>query len=316
MAMSFDAVWGPYGDPLQARSCLTGFVDAVCGPGLGVAWASGGAVHPMRAPGRDSSGFGQVVVFEWHDAPPLRRISAEGSLLGRLERTVERALTQIGEARMAQSQAELAMGQAMAQAIGSIRMRHKDDAAGVALDVLCVVLSIGLLTTGVGIIGGAALIGSIILLGTDGVAYGMETAGYDEDAEKFKKATEVFRIAATIMTLPDAAWGGFKIIQELNEVQKLRAASQSTAGIAGTLAERTASAARASQYAQIVERAQRKAQEHSQKLRWLFMHELVPRATVPASVYLLLREELDDENHSVLATFLQRLTFHIITVHS
>ena len=144
----------------------------------------------------------------------------------------------------------------------------------------------------------------------------MEIGGNDELAETIKKRTEVFRIIATVMTLPDAAWGGMKAIREFQEVRQLRATSQATGDIAGTLANRTANAARAERYAQIVERAQRRAQVHADKLRHLFLHELTPRATVPPSVYLLLREELDKENHSVIASFLQRLTFHVVVVQS
>ena len=112
----------------------------------------------------------------------------------------------------------------------------------------------------------------------------MEIGGNDELAETIKKRTEVFRIIATVMTLPDAAWGGMKAIREFQEVRQLRATSQATGDIAGTLANRTANAARAERYAQIVERAQRRAQVHADKLRHLFLHELTPRATVPPSI--------------------------------
>ena len=315
MAIPFSATWGPYADPLQARSCLTKFIDTVCGSDLGVAWASEGTVWPMRAARADAAGFGQVVVFEWHPAPPPRQVVTSRSLFDRLKRDVEDVLIQFGEQQVAQSENNLAMGQALVQAVGSIRMRHKDDAAGVALDVLCVALSIGTLATGVGFIGAVALLGKSVLLTTDGIAYGMEMAGNDEGAESFKKRTEIFRIAATIMSLPDAAWGGLKAVREFQEIRELRATLQATALVAGSRASTTASASRAAQYAQIVERAQLKAQIRSEQIRGLFLHELTPRATVPPSFYLLLREELDKKNHSALASFLQRLTFHVVTVH-
>ena len=35
--MPLDMVWGPYGNPMEARSCLCGFVDKVCGLDVGVA---------------------------------------------------------------------------------------------------------------------------------------------------------------------------------------------------------------------------------------------------------------------------------------
>ncbi len=315
MAIPFSATWGPYAGPLQARNCLTGFVDAVCGQDLGVAWASGDAVWPLRAPKADPAGFGQVAVFEWHPAPPPRQIVKPRDLFDRLKDTVEGALAQIGKQQLAQAEAGLAMSQTLAQAIGGIRMQHKADAAGVALDVICVALSIGALATGVGFIGVVALTGGIILLGTDGTAYTVELAGKDGLAETIKKRTEVIRMIATVMTLPDAAWGGLKAIREFQEIRELRTGSQATAAIAANLGKGTANAARASEYAQILEQAQLKAQIRSEQLRGLFLHELTPRATVPASLYLLLREELDNDNHSILASFLQRLTFHVVAVH-
>lgn len=316
MGAPFDTVWGPYDSPMEARSCLCRFVDKICGLDVGVAWSSGGAVYPIRRPGRDSAGLGQIIVFEWHPAPPPRQVVRPLSLFGRLERAVESALAQIGQQQIAQSESSLAMSRTLAQAFGRIRMGQKSDAAGVALDVVCVALSIGALATGVGFIGMVALIGGGVLLLADGAAYGMEIAGNDEFAETIKKRTELFRIIATVMTLPDAAWGGMKAIQEFQEVRELRAASLATADSAGTLAKRTANATRAGRYAQIVERAQLKAQIRSEQIRGLFLHELAPRAIVPPSLYLLLREELDKENHSTFASFLQRLTFHIMVVQS
>ncbi len=316
MAIPFSATWGPYAGPLQARNCLTGFVDAVCGQDLGVAWASGDAVWPLRAPKTDPAGFGQVAVFEWHPAPPPRQIVKPRDLFDRLKDTVEGALTQIGEQQVAQSENSLAMGQALAQAVGSIRMQHKADAAGVALDVICVALSIGVMATGLGTLGAIALIGGVFLLGADGVAYGFELEGRGDVSEEIKRKTEILRLAATIMTLPDAAWGGLKAIREFSEIRNLRSVSRSTALAGETLAVRTANAARASQYTQIAERAKLKAQIRTEQLRGLFLHELTPRATVPASLYLLLRDELDPDNRSIIATLLQRLTFHVMTVHS
>ena len=290
-------------------------MDKVCGLDVGVAWASGGAVYPLRRPGQDSAGFAQAILFEWHPAPPPRQLVGPSGLFGRLERVVEGALAQIGQQEVARSDSALAMSQTLVQAFGSLRMGQKSDAASVALDVIGVAFSLGALATGVGFIGMMALVGGGVLLLADGAAYGMEITGHGEAAETFKKRTEVFRLVATVMTLPDAAWGGAKAIRELLEVRELRTASRTTAAIAGTLAGRTANAARASQYAQIAERARLKAQIRSEQIRGLLLHELTPRATVPPSVYLLLREELDKDNHSAIASVLRRLTFHVVTLH-
>ena len=70
--------------------------------------------------------------------------------------------------------------------------------------------------------------GGAVLLVTDGVAFGMEMSGNEEEAEKFKKRTEKVRLAATIMTLPDLFYGGYKVVREMKEIREFAAADRTT----------------------------------------------------------------------------------------
>ena len=314
MTLALSPIWGPYEGPADARSYLCRFVDKVCAPDVGVAWLACGTLTPLRGPRRDENGFGVVAIFELADAPvpPPPRPT---TFWGRLADFFNTAMTQYGEAQIAQGQAQMAAGQALAGAIGKVFGKHGDDAAGVALDIICVGLSIALFASGIGALGFVALGGGVILLGTDTIAYGMELSGDDERAEAFKKRTEVLRIVATVATLPDLAWGGFKAIREFREVQELRQVALATGNTTDALAARTQNAARAARYADIAERARLRAQIMSEQIKGAVLHEFSPRIAGAGSLGLLVREEwLNDE--SLCHQFLARLHVHCTAAHT
>ena len=215
---------------------------------------------------------------------------------------------------MMEAQANMAMGQAIVGGVKQIFGRHQDDAAGVALDVLCIALSLALIPTGIGALGVIGLIGGSVLLVTDGYAYGQEMSGDEEGAEATKKKTEVLRIVATVATLPDLAYGGLKAVREFQEIRELRALDRTTASAATSLAERTARAARAEKLGQIAERANLRAKIRSEQIAAMLKLEFTPRVAGSASVSLLLREEITSDE-SLLHQVMARLQVHTGVVH-
>lgn len=205
---------------------------------------------------------------------------------------------------------------ASAIGVGINRMihSHQDDAAGVAIDVLCIALAIALLPTGIGVLAGVGLAGGAILLATDGIAYAKEIGGDEEGAEVWKHQTEGLRIAATVMTLPDLAFGGVKAVRELQEIRELRVLDRTTAATAQSLAAKTATAARAERYAQITERANLRAQIRSQQIVAAMKLEITPRIAGSVGTSLLLREEIAS-NESALRQTMQRLRIHCTGNH-
>ena len=172
-------------------------------------------------------------------------------LLAKFETFFSDAFQRYGEAKITSTEANLAASQALGNAIGKLFSSHADDGVGVALDIVCVGLSVALIFTGVGALGAIAFAGSVVLAGADGIAYAKEMTGDDEGAEAFKKQTETIRLVATVATLPDLAWGGLKAIREFREVEELSRMSSMTANTAEALAARTSSASRAKHYAEL-----------------------------------------------------------------
>ena len=155
MSLVLGPEWGPYTDINDARVCLTRFVDRACGPDTGIVWTANGSIYPLRAPKRDGDGIGTVSIFEWNKPPPIPR--PPSGFLPRARAFIERVLEAEGRAAIARGRAEQAMGQAMTQVLGRVLSTHRDDGVGVALDVVCVVLSLALIPTGLTAIGVIAL---------------------------------------------------------------------------------------------------------------------------------------------------------------
>ena len=313
MTLMLTPEWGPYTDQNDARTCLTRFVDRACGPETGIVWTANGNLYPMRAPKRDGDGIGAISVFEWNKPPPPAK--PPSGFMAKLKAFIRSALEAEGKAALQESQANLAMGQAMAQGLSRMFTSHVDDGAGVVLDVLCIALSIALLPTGIGALGFVGLVGGAFLLGTDGAAYAMEMSGDDEGAESFKKQTERYRIFATLMTLPDVAYGGVKLVKELVEVKELRAMDRITAQAATNMSARTTNAARVERLHQIAARANLRAQIRSEQIAAALKLEATGKVAGAGSVGLLMREEIQTDE-SLLHQFLKYLQVHCTAVHA
>ena len=313
MSASLDVQWGPYDGPVDARRRLLGFVDKACGPGVGVVWAANGFLHPLRPPSRDGAGIGEVATFAWSPAPPPPPRAPHG-FWEAFTAFWNRYAEMQAESQRIEMEGNRALVGAVGRGIDRMIHSHQDDAAGVALDVLCIALSIALMPTGIGALGLMGLAGGAILLGADGVAYAKEVGGDEEGAEVWKHQTEGLRIVATVMTLPDLAFGGMKAVRELQEIRELRTLDRTTAVAAEGLAARTARTARAQRYAQIAERANLRAQIRTRQIVASLKLEMVPRALATGSVGLLLREEISSDETALRQT-MQRLRVHCTGTH-
>ncbi len=312
MPLSLSPEWGPYTDLNDARFCLTRFVDRACDPETGIVWTANGNIYPLRAPKRDGDGIGTVAIFDWNQPPPIPR--PPSGFWPRVRAFIDRVMEAEGRRAIAEGQAELAMGRAVDQALNRMLTTHRDDGVGVALDVVCVALSIALIPTGLSVIAFFGLIGGGFLLATDGFAYGMELNGDDEGAEDFKKKTEGLRIFATIATLPDIGYGSVKLLKEVAEIRELRTLDRATAAAAAGIAERTTNATRAERLQRIAARASRRAQDRSKKIAVALGLEGTAKGAGTGSVGLLIREEvtIDDSSYH---RFLRHLQVHCLAVH-
>jgi|GEM_PF-4164118 hypothetical protein len=223
-------------------------------------------------------------------------------------------MEQQGRAAIANSEANMAMGRMLSNGFAHMIHSHPDGAAGVARDVVCIVLSLALIPTGIGMIGVIGLVGGSILLGVDGTAYAMEISGDEEGAAKFKERTETIRIVATVMTLPDLTFGGAKAIRELQEIRELRALDLTTAKSAVAMALQTAKAGRAAKFEQITEPALFRSQIRSEQIAAAMKLEITPRGAGAASLMLLLREEFGSDE-SALHRFCRQIRVHCTAVH-
>ena len=322
--MTTTPAWGPFRGPYDAAQRLTGFANMHVGQDVGVCWASSGGLVPIRRPSYDSNGYGTVLIVQFDDTSPVHP-GAPLSLLGSVSRAFHDAMERYGEAELLNAQVALAQGQMINSTLSrAFSRKYRSDGIGVALDILAVGLTIAVMGTGVGPLAGLAFYGGCALLTMDGIAYAAEIAGYDDGAEKFKGWTEIPRIIATAAALPDAAWGGFKVVREMVAVRSLRAASLVTAGKAEAQAARVARGASglaeaervsyARRYAEIGERARVRAAGKTEKLRSMWVHEVTPRATVPGSVYLLVDDELKPDNKNLVARYLRQYAFHVTAV--
>lgn len=314
MSVLLDSTWGPYRSEAEASTALRPYVDRTCGPATGVAWAADGLVYPLRSPVRDSTGLGDVMVFQWSTLPPPPPKAPAPGFWQRVEAFFERVAAQEAQADELQAQANLAMARTVGQAFNRVFSSHRDDGIGVVLDVICVAASIALIPTGLGALGIAGLVGGGLLLGMDGTAYALEIAGNDDGAKFVKERTETLRIIATVMTLPDIAVGGPRAFGEVQEARELLQADWTTARTAETLGARTANATRAERYAQIAERARLRTQLRLQQIRAGLRLEVAPRIAGAGSTGLLVREEVT-EDQSILNEVARRLQMHSVAVH-
>lgn len=313
MSAVLDKTWGPYASQSDAAFSLGRFANRACGPGIGLAWSSGGMLYPLRRPVYDGDGFGEVLTVEWNPPStyPVKVQPAPGAgFWDRMVRIFERSLEMQGEAEIAQAQAYRALANSP---IFSRFAQHSDDGAGVVLDAIGVAASLILISTGLGVLGGLALLGGIVLLGSDGAIYATEMAGNENLANQLREQTEIARIAATIVTLPDLALGGAKALCEFREAEELLRADRTTAQAAQKLGARTAIKARAAQYAEIAEKANLRTQIRMKQIQAGITLEVAPRIAGGAGTGLLVREEVM-EDASGLNQIRQWLRMHILAV--
>ena len=316
MPALLDPVWGPFAGRDDARLRLPAFVDRACAPSVGVVWAADGMLYPLRPPLKAADGLADVAVFHWPRAPKPPPPAPSG-VLANLKAFLRSAAEAQYQASMAEAQANMAMGQAVGSVVDRMLHTHRDDGVGVALDVLCIALSIALIPTGIGLVttvAGVAALGGFALLAMDGTAYAMELAGEDERAEKVKQQTEVYRIIATVMTLPDLFKGGYVAVKELREVATALPRAERTAATADRLAARARSSARAERYSQVADRAHLRAQIRREQIIASLKHEITPRGSGAGSGGLLIREEIQND-HSLLHRTLSLLQVHATSVH-
>lgn len=343
---SLSPVWGPFAGPGDTLNNVGQFINGTIGPTMGICWVGADGLHPLRRPTYDANGFGEIAIIEWRNLPPRPpRPAAPTSFWGKLKAALDAYFEQQGEAALMQSKIAMAQGQMINNAMSTLYQRafsreHKADTEGVILDAVAIGLTIGFVA---GPLGVAALIGGIVLLGLDGIAWGMEMGGDDEGAEWLKKTDRPLRWIAIGAAVPDAAYGLVKVFRELPEVGRTmaelragRLSSTSTAARATADAERAgreagavgidaASHARKAEFARryqaIAARAQQratgKAQQLSQawaKLGSLALHEVSPRLSVPETLRLMYGEFTPAEKQEA-AEFLKRYVFHVVSVH-
>lgn len=348
-------IWGPFRGPQHAASVLGDFIDRGPGPTVGICWAVNGSLYPLRHAHYDNGGFGETVVVEWKPVPAAPRgPPPHHGLWNRVNGWLHRYFEEQGRLALQQGQSQLAMGKAFDDAIGSAIQRspllqrafneHGADTLGVALDVVAVGLTIGFVA---GPLGALAFAGGLVLLVADGTAWGLEMADNDHAAEIVKEdpTLVLLRWTAIIASIPDMAVGLYHVAAEtpeavrtLSELSRERAASSmrvsarasGDAARTGQLANdavdpmtRSRYAAYARKYADIAERAQQRATDEAQalhreirrKLTETGLHEVAPRLTVPPSLYLMGKDELNPENDDIVARTIRSLGFHIVSAN-
>ncbi len=328
-------IWGPFDSALEAAQRLGLFTDQVLDPSFGITWLSDGTLYALRPPRYDGDGNGQIVTFGVrHVVPPPPKPKG---LVQNVKAWFWHQMEIQGQMAIAQGQANLAMGQALDNAIGNLYHKavgkYRDDTEGVAFDIAAVALSIFLIATGTAeVLGVIALVGGVALLVMDGAAYGTELAGDDETAENIKDATFPFRCLAMLATLPDAFWNVGKVMVEGGKLSAEAARidntvaratadadrSMAAGGKAGDALAQSRAAARARKYAEIGERARGKALAARQKLAAFLSANVAGRALIAPSTLLLIKEvrEDDKEDHrGKLNAWLHRYFFHVSSVH-
>ncbi len=329
-------IWGPFDTAPEAAGRLCKFTDAVLDPGFGVAWLNDGRLYALRAPRFDNDGNGQIITYGVRPAPAPSPPPPQGAG-ARLKAWFWRQMAFQGEMAMQESEANLAMGQAIDKAISTAYRRavgkDREDTKGIAFDVAAVAISAFLLLTGTAeVVGIVAAVGGVALLVMDGAAYGTELAGDDEAADKIKDITFPFRCLAMLATLPDAAWNVGKVLAEGGKIAAEAAridttvsratadAARSTraASSAADMAESGRASARAQKYAAIGERARLKAVAARQKLAAFLTANAAGRALIVPSTALLVKEVKEDSSQDWRGetnTWLSRYVFHVSSVH-
>ena len=331
------AIWGIYDNAADAAACVGSFADSVLDPGTGIAWLNNGTLYALRPPRFDGNGNGLILTLQHDTTAAVRKAIAPAGLGQRLKNWFMKQMALQGQAEMQQAQAELAAGKAVDGFVTAAYRRavgkDRSDTEGMAIDIVCVALSVVLIATGgAEVLGVIALAGGVAMLLMDGTAYVQELAGDDEMAERTKDATFDYRLLAMVAALPDAVWNvgkvlaeGSKMISEAARIDTVvsRAAgdaarSGAAAGRATETLEANRAAARAKRYAEIGEKARTRAAAARLRLRLYLTEQAASRVLIPPSMLLLakeLREDDAQDRRQALNGMLQHMSFHVSSVH-
>ena len=252
-------LWYPYADFSDAQRRLGAFADATIGPQCGISYSDGISIGVVRQPSGTADSWLWLNVLRQHvAAPPPPPPKPQGNW-GKLKAWFWHSMEISGEAQLQQSQAELAEGQAVDDAIEKhiwlpvheFLIRHKllADGVGVALDVVgvvagavFVVAALPEIVSGAAVVGTLGLVtgvsaatGSAVLLVIDGAVFGVELSGNKALAEQIEDDRRVqwMRVGATVMILPDVPVGAARALREIgtlgNEAREAEAASAAAA---------------------------------------------------------------------------------------
>jgi hypothetical protein len=257
--------WGPYATQGEASFYLGDFADKAIGPGMGLIWSDGTACSLLRKPRYDADGFGNSLIVEWHGGLGPPKPSKPPTLLQRIAKVFEDAMTAYGEAEIAQGEAQMAMGQEISDWFAN---KDNEHTVGLIFDVIGVVSVVMLFVPGVGEaemgLIAAARAGEVMLTagritaiaaGT-GAGLGAFVDGkylylrHFDGAQAAKDWDEspqavTMSLAAAILALPDFAVGGVMTIRdlrslpgELGETKKLAQGLSANAAAKAQKAER------------------------------------------------------------------------------
>lgn len=218
--------WSPYASRNEAIFCLGRFTDAALGSDIGLIWCDADAAMLLRRPRLTDDGFGNTLIASAGPPPPP---PPPHDWLGRLKAAVEDALTRIGEAQMMEAEANLAMGQTIADWFADKDHEHE---AGLAFDILGLAAFALLFVPGLGeaemaFMGLGALARGTAVAAAGGAMCGLWSDGNylrlrfgpggREAAEAWDNTPEAttLSLAAAILALPDFAVGGIMTLRDL-----------------------------------------------------------------------------------------------------
>ena len=261
-----DMDWGPYGSQGWAWACLTRFAGQVFDPGFGVAWATPTGAVVRHPPAYDDDGLGLMLCVACHGpVPPVIKDRKPPTFVGRIEDFCMRLMADYGRQQYQQAMMEQEAAQRVDKAIvdhvwkpvNRFLEEHKIVADGVAagLDAVGVLAAAGLfVAVAAGTValspfalaaGAAAGFGSLILLGIDGTVFAFEANGNKAaaDALEDNSFVEWSRVGATVLLLPDLAYGGIRALREVRalpaEIREQQALATESVEKAAQQRERT-----------------------------------------------------------------------------
>lgn len=348
----FSSLWGPFTGPHDAALHLITFVDkSLHDLTTGIFWAlNKDQLVPLRLPRYDQDGNGLSIVIEWNPVlilPPASPPQHAG-FFSKVYNTLKQGFALYGEATMQNARMEVDGYQEIKKEIRSainqspltrkILHEHGSDTTGVIFDAVAVGLTV---TYGSGVIAGFALLGGLILLGTDGIIWALEISDKKEQATTFKENNfiTISRWGALIISLPDGFSTLYKGITKTPDTlrmirvssEKQASSSYNTAKIAAQNAARTAriaddaqdaitashAATYSKKYAEISERARQRAEKASRALQIAVMRtvrsEVIPTGLTMYGVDSMVNDALDPGNNDLIARHIRNFSFHAIS---